>query len=55
MTSHTFVMADHEENILGYDILKGKLCQLLTRDLWSFGPNKNPRVIFLGRVGKSVS
>lgn len=28
MTSHTFVMADREENILGCDILKGKLWQL---------------------------
>lgn len=55
MTSHTFVIADHQENILGYDILKGKLWKLPTRDVWSCGPNKNPTVIFLGRVGKSIS
>lgn len=42
MTSHIFVIVDHEQNILGYNILKGKVWQLPNGDVWSFGTHKTP-------------
>lgn len=42
MTSQTFAIVDHEENILAYDIHKGKIWQLPNGNVWSFGPTKTP-------------
>lgn len=55
MTSHAFAVADHEESILGYDIIKGKVWQLSNRDVWFFRPTKPHTVIILEKTGKSIS
>lgn len=53
MTSQTFAIADHEENILGYDIHKEKNWQLPNGNLWSFEPTKTPYNKFLGKKRKN--
>lgn len=52
MTSHTFAISDHEENILGHNILKGKVWQLPNVNVWLFGPAKTPNSKFSGENRK---
>lgn len=54
MTTQTFAIADHVENILGYDILKGKDRQLPNGNVWSFGPTKTPYSKFSGTKKKNL-
>lgn len=54
MTSHTFAIADHEENILGYNILKGKVWQLPSGNVCSFGPTKTPYSTFSGKKEENL-
>lgn len=49
ITSHMFAIADHEENILGYDILQGKTWQLPDGTVWSFGTAETSRSNLFGK------
>lgn len=52
MTAHIFAIADHEESILGYDILQGKRWQLQDGTIWSFGSPETSRSNLFGKNRK---